>query len=74
MSKAKDDYNEWKNSGHKSLPVHVSDKVIKELESEKAELIKKLKFIKEFGYKNHGCGFSCAKVADDILQKYEVKP
>lgn len=43
---------------------------IKELEQQKAELIAKLEFIKDFGYKNSGCGFSCAKVADEILKKY----
>jgi len=40
------------------------------LKYQKAELISTLEFIKDFGYKNSGCGFSCATVADEALKKY----
>ena len=32
-------------------------------------LIKVLEDIKEFGYENSGCGYSCAKMAEKALEK-----
>jgi len=36
------------------------------------KLIKALKKIKEFGYENPGCGYSCAKIAEKALREIDM--
>ena len=43
------------------------------LEQQNEQMLEALKFIKEFGYNNPGCGFSCAKVADDTIESITNK-
>ena len=43
------------------------------LKQQNEQMLEALKFIKEFGYNNPGCGFSCAKVADDTIESITNK-
>lgn len=42
MSRARKDYEEWKNSDHRSVPIHISGKLISELEQQNAEMLEAL--------------------------------
>ena len=55
------------------LKCNKSCRHIRELEQQNEQMLEALKFIKEFGYNNPGCGFSCAKVADDTIESITNK-
>jgi len=55
------------------LKCNKSYRHIGELEQQNEQMLEALKFIKEFGYNNPGCGFSCAKVADNTIESITNK-